>query len=129
MSLMSTLNATHINNSYISKYSVNFQFHDSVRMSQFKMLQWSFIMHNKCLHYMYTHVVGGLYYHVNLKFVFKLLTHVLSDMLHCQLSQFQWQLAVQHTAKLLSSRLYYIDDTDISIQSGAKNLLALHHCA
>jgi len=86
-------------------------------------------MHGKCLQYMYTHVVGGLYYQMTFKFVFKLLTHVLSDTLHYHLSDLQWQLAVQHTARLVSSRLDYIDDTDINIQSGAKNLLALHHCA
>jgi len=78
---------------------------------------------------MCTHIVGGLYYQTNLKFVFKLLTHVLSDTLHYHPSQLQWQLAVQHTAKPVSSRLDYIDDTDINIQSGSKNLLALHHCA
>jgi len=59
---------------------------------------------------MYTHVVGGLYYQMNLKFVFKLLTLVLSDMLHYHPSQLQWQLAVKHTAKLVSSRLDYTDD-------------------
>jgi len=78
---------------------------------------------------MYTHVVGGLYYQMNLKFVFKLLTHVLSDMLHYHLSQLHWQLAVQHATKLVSSRLDYIDDTDINLESGAKNLVALNHCA
>jgi hypothetical protein len=69
---------------------------------------------------MYIQAVGGLYYQMNLTFVFKWLTHMLSDMFHYNLSQLQWQLAVQHTTKLVSNGLDYVNDTDVNIQSGAK---------
>lgn len=77
--------------------------------------------------FMYIQVVGGLHYQKNLTLVFMLLTDMLSVKLHYYLSQLEWQLVVQHWAKVVSGRLHYVDDKDINAQSGAKCLLALHH--